>query len=217
MLPSRVVHNEDAVDWLERSGVLDGCSFVTSLPDLSEISVKSLAEYRAWMVRAASLVLSRTPENGVSIFYQSDIKHEGCWVDKAYLCQSAAERLGSRLLWHKIVCRAPAGTVSLGRPNYSHLICFSRGLKMQNDFATPDVLPEAGASTWTRGMGIKACRVACEFIKAHTTTRTVVDPFCGHGLILAVANELELNGIGIELVARRAQKARTLQSSHLTC
>ena len=44
--------------------------------------------------------------------------------------------------------------------------------------------------TWTRGMGLKACEAACQFVLKNTVTRTIVDPFCGHGTVLAVANEL---------------------------
>jgi tRNA G10 N-methylase Trm11 len=38
----------------------------------------------------------------------------------------------------------------------------------------------------------------------------VVDPFCGHGTILAVANEHGLDAVGVELSAKRARKARRL-------
>jgi tRNA G10 N-methylase Trm11 len=40
--------------------------------------------------------------------------------------------------------------------------------------------------------------------------RLVIDPFCGHGTVLAAANALGLDAIGVELTARRAKKARTL-------
>jgi tRNA G10 N-methylase Trm11 len=38
----------------------------------------------------------------------------------------------------------------------------------------------------------------------------VVDPFCGVGTVLAVANETGLDAIGVELNRKRARKARTL-------
>ncbi len=172
----------------------------------------TLEEWKEWFIEAAYLVLTRCPSEGVSIFYQTDIKQEGAWVDKAFLCLKAAERAGHALLWHKIVARSQAGSVSFGRPGYSHLLCFSKNIRLQLSQSTADILPEAGDTTWTRGTGIKACQAACSFILKHTQTRTVLDPFCGHGTVLAVANELGLNAIGIELSRKRVKKARALHT-----
>lgn len=211
----RTVHNQDAIAWLSDQPVLVGCSFVTSLPDVSEISSLSLEQWKSWFVAAAVLVMGRCPDDGVSIFYQTDIKHAGVWVDKGYLVQKAAEQAGHSQLWHKIVCRRPPGNTGYGRPAYSHLICFSKSIKAQTSLSTSDVLPKAGEVTWTRGMGLEACRKACDFILSHTSTRTVVDPFCGHGTVLAVANDLGMNAIGVELGAKRARKARLLSTSEM--
>jgi tRNA G10 N-methylase Trm11 len=41
----------------------------------------------------------------------------------------------------------------------------------------------------------------------------VVDPFCGLGTILAVANEHGLDAIGVELSSKRARKARRLTTA----
>ncbi len=119
--------------------------------------------------------------------------------------------MGCEALWHKVVCRRAPGTVTFGRPAYSHMLCFSRGVRVDLGRATADVLPEAGEVTWTRGMGVQACLAACRFILEHTATRTVVDPFCGHGTVLAVANALGLDAVGVELSRKRAKKARALR------
>lgn len=213
MAPTRAVHCQDALQWLAPENSLAGCSVVTSMPDHSEFPQLSLTEWKEWFVGAASLILSRVPDEGVAIFYQSDIKREGAWVDKGYLCQKAAELTGHAQLWHKIVARTPPGLISFGKPGYSHLLCFSRGVRLELGQATPDILPTAGQTTWTRGMGIEACRAACRFIAEHTKTRTVVDPFCGHGTALAVANELGLDAIGVELGRKRAKVARALSTA----
>lgn len=210
MTPKRTIHTQDALTWLEASPKLSHCSIVTSLPDISEFPKFTLPQWKEWFLSTASLVLSRCPDEGVTIFYQSDIRYEGEWVDKGYLCQKAAESAKQILLWHKIVCRAPSGTRSFGRPSYSHLLCFSREVKGEIVPEGVDVLPQAGPVTWTRGMGLDACRAACEFILSHTTTRTVVDPFCGHGTVLAVANSLGMDAVGVERAQRRAEKAKTL-------
>ncbi len=169
-----------------------------------------MASWREWFVSAAALVLSRCPPEGVAIFFQTDIKKGGEWVDKGYLVSKAAEQAGARTLWHKIVCRAAPGDTTFGRPAYSHMLCFAPALSIDLARATPDVLPDAGEMTWTRGMGVKACVAACRFILGSTATRTVVDPFCGRGTALAVANGLGLDAIGVELSKKRARQAQNL-------
>ncbi|MFL5347791.1 MAG: DNA methyltransferase [Hyalangium sp.] len=207
----RTVECADALAWLSGRQTLAGCSIITSLPDVSEFPSLSLAEWKQWFIRAAALVMAKVPAEGVAIFYQTDVKKAGAWVDKGYLISKAAEEAGCETLWHKVVCRRAPGTVTFGRPAYSHMLCFSRGVRVDLGRATPDVLPEAGEVTWTRGMGVQACLAACRFIQEHTPTRTVVDPFCGHGTVLAVANALGLNAVGVELSRKRAKKARALR------
>ena len=180
------------------------------MPDYSEFPGQPVADWKAWFGEAARLILSCTWDEGVTIFFQTDIKHAGTWVDKGYLCQRAAEELGVALLWHRIVCRIPAGSPSFGRPGYSHLLCFSRGLRVPPDRAGRDVLPAAGNKTWPRGMGLEACRMVCRYVREHTASHTLVAPFCGQGQVLAVANELGLNAIGIELSRKRAEQARAM-------
>lgn len=211
----REVHHGDAMAFLEQRGVMEGCSFVTSLPDVSELPRAELASWSVFFRAAAASVLRSTPSNGVAIFYQTDIKVEGVWVDKARLVQDAAEELGAPQLFHRVVCRKPPGTLMMGRPGYAHLLCFSRGLLPRPGRGWADVIPDGGEVTWTRGMGTRACAEACRFVLEHTDTRTVVDPFCGHGTVLAVANELGLNAVGVELSIKRVRKARALRTQGL--
>jgi hypothetical protein len=210
MDPTRIVECTDALTWLKAQSKLEGSSIITSLPDYSEFPGYSLSEWKEWFISTSALVLSRCPDDGVTIFYQSDLKRDGEWVDKAYLIQKAAEQEGSSLLWHKVVCRSPAGTPTFGRPGYSHMLCFSKKVRAEISKSTADVLAKAGEVTWTRGMGLNACLAACRFVLESTTTRTVVDPFCGHGTVLAAANELGLNAVGVDLARKRAKIARTL-------
>jgi len=209
--PRRTIHCEDALAWLAARPRLEGCSIITSLPDASELPALGGPEaWERWFEDAAALVLSRCPDEGVAIFFQSDVKRGGRWVDKGRLVQRAAEREGVPLLFHQIVCRVPPGSVTRGRAGYSHLLGFSRGARFDLRHATADVLPEAGETTWTRGMGARACRAACSFVLRHTATRTVVDPFCGHGTVLAVANAMGLDAVGVEIARKRARRARSL-------
>ena len=206
-VPGRSVHQGDALAWLAARGQLPGCSLVTSLPDLCELPL-GFAAWRAWFIDAAEAVLRACPPEGVAIFYQTDIKHEGVWVDKGHLVQLAAERRGMPLLWHKIACRRAAGTVTFGRPSYAHLLCFAHAPLAEPD-GTADVF-DAGAMTWTRAMGLRACELACGFVARRTTTRTVIDPFCGRGTALAVANAMSLAAVGVELSPKRCRAAAAL-------
>lgn len=207
-MADKIIFQEDGIQWLQDSESLDGCSIITSLPDFSEFSSMSLQEWQTWFQDAATLIMQKCPPDGVSIFFQSDIKVDGIWIDKGFLCQKAAQAAGCELLFHKIICRTPPGTITFGRPSYSHLLCFSKNVRPNMSLGTADVLPDGGAKTWTRGMGVKACELACKIVLDHTTTQTIVDPFCGHGALLAVANSLGLNAIGVELSAKRAAQAR---------
>lgn len=211
LAPGRSVWCEDALPWLRRNTPLVGCSLITSLPDVSGLPELGLAGWRHWFIAAAELTLAATPDEGVTIFYQTDIKVEGTWVDKSYLCHRAAEQGGAALLWHRIVCRKPPGEVNLGRPAYSHMLCYSRGVRDRGARPYPDVLPALGEMTWSQAMGVAACRLACEYVLSHTATRAIVDPFCGWGSVLAVANELGMPAVGVEISRKRARKARNLQ------
>ena len=64
-------------------------------------------------------------------------------------------------------------------------------------------------------MGVEACRIACRYLRDETETKLVVDPFCGHGTVLAVANMLGLDALGVDLSARRCRAARKLEIAAL--
>jgi hypothetical protein len=205
------VHHADAVAWLRARGRLDGCSVVTSLPDVTELPGLDLAAWTRWFEDAAELVMHAVPDDAVAVFFQSDVKRAGAWVDKGAMVQRAADRARTRLLFHKIVCRKAAGTVTFGRASYSHLLAYSRGVRPRAERATADVLPDAGFMPGTKAMGVNACADACRFVLRETQTRTIVDPFCGYGTVLAVANALGLDAIGVDLSSKMCRKARTLR------
>jgi hypothetical protein len=206
----RVVHHADAIPWLRAQGQLAGASVVTSLPDLSELPALGFDGWRSWFEEAALLVLNATPDEGAAIFFQTDVRHAGLWVDKGAMVARAAERAGMGLLFHKIVCRKPAGTVTFGRASYAHLLGFARVLRPRPDRATADVLPDGGFKPGNKAMGANACVDACRFVQVETATRTVVDPFCGFGTVLAVANALGLDAVGVDVSARMCRRAQTL-------
>ncbi len=207
---NRVVHQTDGVGWLKANPLQRGQSIITSLPDSSEISSLKFDGWRAWFIDSVKTCIDACPDDSAALFFQTDVKREGGWVDKGHLCHLGGDAAGARLLWHKVVCRAPAGTITFGRPAYAHLLAFSRGLTADLDQSTADVIPRLGKMTWARAMGVEACVVACRFLLDCTSSRTVVDPFCGLGSALAVANALGMDAIGVELSRKRAQRAREL-------
>ena len=208
--PTRIVHATDGVAWLKQAALTSEHAVVTSMPDSSEMRLEFDA-WRAWFIETSALVCKVIADDAVAMFFQTDVKRDGRWIDKAFLVQQGAQQAGTHLLWHKIVSRAPAGTATRGRPSYAHLLCFSRKLQLDPKRATADVLPRLGEMVWPRGMGFAACEASAQFILDATTCRTIVDPFCGMGTMLAVANAYDLNAVGVELSPKRAEQARHLK------
>jgi hypothetical protein len=89
------------------------------------------------------------------------------------------------------------------------MLCFAKQVR-DHSAPYPDVLGSTGVMTWSQATGGAACELACRYVLSHTATRTVVDPFCGVGTVLAVANSLGLDALGVEIANKRARKARTL-------
>jgi hypothetical protein len=206
---SRVVHQGDGIAYLA-TRLPDDHAIITSLPDHSELPALGIDGWRSWFIATVALGCRAVADDAVAVFYQTDVKHDGRWIDKAHLVMCGADAAGSHVLWHKVVCRVPAGTVTFGRPAYAHLVCLSRARRLAAGVSTPDVLPALGTMTWSRAMGSAACEVAVRFV-ASIGARTVVDPFCGLGSALAAANAHGLDAIGVELSKRRARKARSAQ------
>jgi hypothetical protein len=206
--PLREVFHADAVEWMTARPGLAGASLIATLPDVSELGV-TLPRWRAWFAEAARAALRATPDEGLCVFFQTDVKVEGRWVSKAGMVLQAAEALEVPLLFHKVVCRRPPGTTLAGRPGYSHLLAFSRAAVDDPAAATPDVLPDLGTMPWSHSMGTRAAEVAVRAIRrlSPTTTRVVV-PFCGLGTALAVANAHGFAAIGVERNRKRAEAAR---------
>ena len=207
MTASRVVHHGDGLGFLATPLPADHAVF-TSLPDHSELPELGVAGWRTWFIDTVALACRAVAADAVAVFYQTDVKYDGRWIDKGHMVLCGAEAAGSHALFHKIVCRVPAGMTTFGRPAYAHLVCVSRERRLAPGASTPDVLPALGKMSWARAMGSAACEVAIGFI-ASTGARVVVDPFCGQGSALAAANAHGLDAIGVELSKRRAQKART--------
>ena len=205
---SRVIHHGDGLEFLARERLPADHAIVTSLPDHSELPALGVPGWRRWFIDATASVCRAVHDDAVAVFYQTDVKYDGRWIDKAHLVLCGADAAGSHALWHKVVCRVAPGTIAFGRPAYAHIVCVSRTRRLAPGASTADVLPSLGAMSWSRAMGAAACDAVVRFV-ASIGARTVVDPFCGHGSVLAAANAHGLDAIGVELSRRRAAKARS--------
>lgn len=225
-LPSRTVLCLDTTKWLQQIDAFPG-SVVTSIPDFSEINMAP-QDYKPWFVQIAGQILTKLTKDEsapsqVAIFYQTDCKitdSKGVvseWIGKSFLLQQAAQTSGCRLLFHKIALIKEVGGVGR-RPTFSHVLCFTaqalccyRNNQVQ---AYPDVTPR-GDVLWAKGMGTQATMMAVKFVRDVVKARMVVDPFCGKGTVLAAANFLGMDAIGVELSSVRCTKSRKLQWEHL--
>jgi hypothetical protein len=208
--PTREVIRAEARAWLEQNPAPPQSSVITSLPDVSELPELGFARWQSWFSETARAVLRWVPKPGLTVFFQSDIFHQGRWVDKGHLVQCAAESEGRVLLWHKIVCRRAPGSISHGRATYSHLLCFAHEPRANIRHPGPHVLDNAGHMPWSKAMGVDACRLARRFLREESETKLVVDPFCGHGTVLLVANHYGFDALGVEISARKVRAARRL-------
>ena len=201
--PERMIFCQDAIPWLESQSKLD--SIVTSIPEMDEVGL-SLNDYIAFFRNAAALCLQAVKDKGYCIFLQTDRKYKG-WVDKSYLISDEANKLGIRMIWHKIALRRDVGKANLYRPTYSHMLCFSKAGPIGVPFAN---VVERGEVTYENAFGLDAVKLVLEFLKKHKI-KTVVDPFVGSGTVVAVANALGMKGIGVDIDKKQCKKAEKLK------
>ena len=205
--PRREVHCADAIAWMKAQGVMPAACAVTSLPDVSEVGL-ALPAWREWFLAAVRLVIDSVPEDAPSLFFQSDIKQDGVWIDKGAMVIRAAEDAGAHVLFHKIICRRQPGLLTIGRPGFTHFIAVSRKMRCPDTLPIPDVVVDAGRQLWVRAMGIRAAAHAVRFAQDHAGATTIFDPFCGVGTVLAVANALGLDAVGVEKSRKRCERSR---------
>lgn len=206
--PAREIICADALPWMEARGRIEGACAVTSLPDVSEVGL-ALPAWREWFGRAVRLVVAAVPDDSAAVFFQSDIKDSGQWIDKGALVIAAAEHAGAQVLFHKVICRRPPATLTGGRPGYTHFIAVSRALRCPDILPIPDVITDPGRSLWIRAMGVRAAAHAVRFARDQVGAKLIFDPFCGVGTVPAVANALGLDALGIEKARKRAEQSRT--------
>ena len=90
------------------------------------------------------------------------------------------------------------------------MIAVSRALRCPDALPIPDVVTDPGRQPWVRAMGIRAAAHAVRFARDQVRASLVLDPFCGVGTVLAVANALGLDALGVERSTKRCEQARQL-------
>ena len=199
---TREVINGDTNEWIK--GQVEFDAVITSLPDSEETSM-NMEQWEFWFSDMVKEIVERT--RTYAIFYQTDRRYNGAIIDKAFLASLGAQRAGARTIFHKIALRRNVGSVDLFRPSYTHLICYSKSQTAGK--ASPDVIT-TGPMIYNNAMGMNACTFAVQFIKDHSDAKMIVDPFCGQGSVLAVAESMGFDTIGVEILSEYADLSRQL-------
>jgi hypothetical protein len=185
----RRVVQADLTDWL-RDPPAAG-AVVTSLPDAAEVGMQPDA-WLEWYTSALLLCWERavTLVGGPFVLLATDRKRDGHLVSKALL---ALEVVGPELLlWHRIALRRQPGQRDIHRPTYTHILAFGGrpGPPM------PDVVPP-GRHPSRNSVSVPAALHVAAFL-ASVGTRTVLNPACGAGTLLAAANAYGLDAYGCD-------------------
>jgi hypothetical protein len=201
----RKVYCKDALIWLRDHK--NHKALLTSLPELEEMKM-TVKDYEVFFREAAGKCLDAVTDDGYCIFMQTDRKHHGL-IDKSYWLTDEALSRGFHTVWRKIALKRDVGKMDLFRPTYSYMLCFTKRGNVGK--LLPDVV-SAGETTYTHGFGLNAVLLCVEYVK-HAGATVVVDPFCGSGTTLAVANAAGLDAIGVEISPRLCEKAKSLRFS----
>lgn len=238
----RTILCADSIEWLRNiadGGLPRDYGVFTSMPDISEMqptfgssSNYKVEEYKEWFRSIAVLLMQKMAYGSYVIFLQSDVRVVNpstndmiCWIDKSFLCSSAAQDAGCTLMWHKLVSlNSDLGKRSAGRPTFSHFLCYRKNIPVEQQsstaavasfstshFAVPDIFYR-GHMLWSKGIGLDCCYVGVKFLKDIALAKCIFDPFVGKGTVASMANALGLDALGIELSNRRCKFALRLNT-----
>lgn len=197
--PIRVVQVADLFEWLpanhQRGAV------VTGLPDAAELGLDH-DRWTHWYYEAARLAFRAS--TGPTIIFATDRKRDGQWIPKDSLLMEAAAHQGAGpLLWHRIALTRPVGHVDLHRPTYTHLLCWGPG---RPGSPRPDVIPH-GRRLSRVSIGMTAAAHIMSYLVEVGVT-AVLNPACGFGTILAMANAAGLDAFGCDISLLRVEQSR---------
>jgi len=186
----------DAVKWLESKPDQSIPNIITGICDQDEVQM-DMKKYIHFFEKVATLIFCKLDPRGYAILIQTDRKYQKQWIDKSAILTPIAQKLGLKLVWHKIVLHRDVGGTDLHRPTYAHMLCYT--VEGTSGAATPDVIP-VSKRIYKNGTPIEAATVAVEFVARYTkSSHLVVDPFVGRGTIPFVATAQGLDAIGIDI------------------
>ena len=208
MKPSKEIIQADACKWLYKNKGLG--AVITSPPDAEEVN-KSIEDWREWFLMAVELCFTATKKDTPTIFYVTDRKHNSEVISKPEIIFQAARNLKRKLMFHKIALRKPVNSVELHRPSYTHLLAFNTINKAYpTNIQGADVF-ERGKVIYKNAMGLSAAITSVKYAKLFTDT--IINPFCGSGTVLAVAETYGVNSIGIELLDEQIKLSKGIKIS----
>jgi len=217
------------LEWLRQEGLPPRSFVLTSMPDMGEARHPSgaslgLDAWRVWFADSLRALLKALPPGGAAVFVETDLRECASGQEsKLMLALSAAADVeGVSLIWHKVVHFGTVDEPSHGSPKYSHLICFARvasGKEEELAGGLPDIfwrgLKPRGFKHAERCFGVNTVKMVLQWAKNKFDIDTVVDPFCGAGTVLAVANALGLHAVGLDVSPKAAKQAKALDGEAL--
>jgi hypothetical protein len=198
----RTVHCLDAFEWLPLQS--DIKVIITSLPDMAEVDLNK-DDWVKWVRKACFLLAKALSDDGVIFFFQTDRRYKGEIIDKKSIISTEYFDMGFKNIFSKIVLRQPPNAINFYRPTYSNLFGFSKAL---TGYVNEDVIYN-GKMLYKNAMGLNACSKCIDFIKKYVDADTIVDPFCGQGSVLKMANIYGFNAIGVDILSEQCEIALT--------
>jgi hypothetical protein len=203
---NRKILCENSLVWLKNQQDYSLPNVITGIPDIDELNV-SIDKYFEFFDDITQLLMNKVKPDCYIIFIQTDRKYNKQWIDKSTLLNNIAKKNNIPLLWHKIVLNRPVNSTHIQRPTYSHFMCYSK--TKGPGLATPDII-DGGKKLYKNATSLNAAVNAVKFILGNSNNDTILDPFVGQGTIVAVANEYNLNAIGIDINPEQCEKSKLL-------
>lgn len=187
----------DSTEWMKqlKNNSLD--VIVTGIADQSELDI-TMDAYKHWVRDTLSSFFQKVSPKGYIVLVFTDRRHDGQLFSKAQVAFEVAKQAQFKTLWHKIIPVTEIGKViNLGRHiGFSHLLCFSQNGRP--GYASPDILTP-GPRAWKNGFTQVTIEFIVNYLLQVMPDKVLVDPFCGHGDLLAYAKSKGIRVFGIDI------------------